>query len=141
MCSILNFLRNETGAVTIEFVTLVPAFIFMLVFFADVSLIYLTRVEMWNTARDISRRMATGEFTNTDQVLDHAQSHLFLGHRRYTVNASFGGDNMVEVEVPMANAAIFGVWLSPVMGETLTVFASMRGEPNSFVIPDPSPPA
>ena len=141
MRSISNFLGNETGAVTIEFVVLVPFFVLMLLFFADVSTVYLTRTMMWNTARDISRRMATGEFTNADQVKDYAQSHLFLGHRRYAVNARFSGNNVVQIEVPIGNAAIFGVWLSPVMGETLTVTASMRSEPNNFVIGDPLPPA
>jgi hypothetical protein len=141
MRSISNFLRNDTGAVTIEFVVLVPFFVLMLLFFADISTVYLTRTMMWNTARDISRRMATREITNYDEVTDYVTSHLFLGNRQHTVSANFGSNKIVQIAVPIGNAAIFGVWLSPVMGETLTVIASMRSEPNNFVIGDPLPPA
>ena len=137
MYSISNFLRNDTGAVTIEFVTLVPAFIFILVFFTDVCIVYLTRIEMWNTARDISRRMSTDQITTPAQVKDYAASHLFLGQREYTLTADFGANRVVTIEVPMANAAIFGAWLKPIIGTTLSVYATMRAEPHNFVIGDP----
>ena len=129
MRSILLFLRNDTGAVTIEFVTLVPAFVLMLVLFTDASIVYLTRTEMWNTARDIARRMATGEITTQAQVTDYAASHLFLGYRQYTVQASAGAEIDVKISVPLIDAAVFGIWFKPIIGETLTVAARMRKEP------------
>jgi hypothetical protein len=142
MRSISDFLRNDTGAVTIEFVTLVPAFVLTLVFFTDISIVYLTRTEMWNTARDISRRMSTGELTTAEEVTDYAASHLFLGQREYTVVADFGANKAVRIEVPMAEAAMFGTWLIGVIGDTLSVYATMSSEPFSFVIGDPlDPPA
>ena len=45
-CQVRALLSDETGAVTIEFTTLVPAFILLLVFFVDASTVYLTRSEM-----------------------------------------------------------------------------------------------
>lgn len=142
MRSILAFLRNDTGAVTIEFVTLVPAFVLLLVFFTDVSIVYLTRTEMWNTARDISRRMSTGQLTTAEQVTDYAASRLFLGQREYTVTADFSASKAVKIEVPTVNAAMFGAWLTPVVGEKLSAYATMTTEPFSFVIGEPlNPPA
>jgi Flp pilus assembly protein TadG len=129
MRSFKTFLENETGAVTIEFVTLVPAFIILLVFFTDASIIYLTRTEMWNTARDIARRMSTDEITNADQARDYAAAHLFLGDRSYTIDAKFGGTREVSIAVGLGDAAVFGNLLSPVIGRTLVASVSMRREP------------
>lgn len=134
MHSIVAFLRNETGAVTIEFVTLVPAFVLMLVLFIDVSVVYLTRTEMWNTARDIARRMSTDELRTSAEVRDYAAGHLFLGYRDYIVVADFGTDMDVTITVPMIDAAVFGIWLRPIIGETLTVKARVSREPMNFII-------
>ncbi|HUS54644.1 MAG TPA: TadE/TadG family type IV pilus assembly protein [Thermohalobaculum sp.] len=124
-----SFLRNETGAVTIEFVTLVPAFIAILVFFTDASIVYLTRTEMWNTARDIARRMSTDEFTTDTQVMDYAASHLLLGQRQYTVDPTFGGDMRIDIAVSIQDAAVFGLWLKPIIGQSLLASVTMRREP------------
>jgi hypothetical protein len=140
MNSISRFLREDTGAVTIEFVTLVPAFLLLLVFFTDVSIVYLTRAEMWSTARDISRRMSTQEITTPEEMGNYAESQLLLGQRTYSVAGDFGANSVVRIEVPMASAAIFGVWLTPVMGKKLSVTAKMTKEPFSFVIGDPLDP-
>ena len=61
MHRINRFLRDSKGAVTTEFTVLVPFFVMLLVFFADASVIYLTHSEMFNTARDIARRMSTDQ--------------------------------------------------------------------------------
>jgi Flp pilus assembly protein TadG len=129
MHGITAFLRNDTGAVTIEFVKLVPMFTLMLVFFIDCSVVYLTRTEMWNTARDISRRISTGELTTIDEVNSYAASHLFLGGRAYKISVNFGTESTVKIDVPTINAAIFGAWLTPVVGDTLSAAAVMRAEP------------
>jgi hypothetical protein len=137
MHRILAFLYDDTGAVTIEFVTLVPIFVLLLVFFTDASIIYLTRTEMWNTARDISRRMATDELNTQQEILDYAASHLFLAGREYSISADLSAGNTLTITVPLISAAIFGTWLEPLIGETLSVSATMASEPYNFIIGDP----
>ena len=61
MLKTTTFFKDEKGAVTMEFTVLVPFFVVLLIFFADASVIYFTHSEMFNAARDISRRMSTGQ--------------------------------------------------------------------------------
>lgn len=125
-----RFIRDEKGAVTIEFTVLVPFFVMLLVFFADASVIYLTHSEMFKTARDISRRMSTGQFTTVAQVTDYAAEHLFLGQRTYTIDPDFvSGEMKVSIGIPLGQAAIFGVWFEPIIGDALIATARMRREP------------
>lgn len=129
MRAVSEFVRDEAGAVTIEFTTLVPAFIMMLVFFTDASLIYLTHTEMFNVARDLARHMATEELRTADAVRGHAAAHLFLGQRTYLVDASFGGEMRVTIAVGVDEAAIFGAWFGPILGRQLVASVAMRREP------------
>lgn len=124
-----RFLRDQKGAVTIEFTTLVPFFVMLLVFFADASTIYLTHSEMFEATRDISRRMATGELTTEEQVRDYATQKLFLGSRTYTVDADFGGEVRLGIKTRVADAAIFGGWFIPVIGRWLLAEVVLSREP------------
>jgi len=131
MHKICSFLRDEKGAVTIEFVALVPAFVMILVFFTDASILYLTHSEMFNAARDIARRMSTGQITTRDQALAYAVEQLKLYERTYLLETSDDvfADKTVRISVGVADAAIFGYLLTPVLGRTMSVTATMRGEP------------
>jgi len=129
MTGIFAYLRHEQGAVSIEFTTLVPFFIFLLVLFADASIVYLTHSEMFNAARDIARRMATEQLETEQDALDYAATHMFLGAREYTVVSEFGGDMRVTISIPLGEAAITGYFFRPVLGRQLTASASVRREP------------
>ena len=129
MHSISKFLRNEAGAVTIEFTTLVVAFVMMLVFFTDASIIYLTRTEMWNVARDITRQMSVERITTVAGVQNYAAQHLMLGNRDYVVDPDFGSDMRVRVAITVGDAAIFGAWFKPIIGDYLVADVTMRREP------------
>ena len=131
MRALRRFLRDDEGAVTIEFTTLVPFFIFLLVIFADFAAVYLTHTEMYNLARDAARRMSTGELKDADEVVAYAEEHMFLGQRLYTVFTDFGpnGNMQVLVEVPVGEAAFFGFFLGPLIGESLTATATVSREP------------
>lgn len=125
-----SFFGDEKGAVTIEFTVLVPFFIFLLVLFADASVIYFTHSEMFNAARDISRRMSTGQIETEDQALAYASERLYLGDRVYTVDVDFAsGDMPVSIGMPVGQAAIFGVWFGPIIGDALIATARTRREP------------
>jgi Flp pilus assembly protein TadG len=129
MHCISNFFRDESGAVTIEFTTLVVAFIMMLVFFTDASIIYLTRSEMWSVARDITRRMSTEEISTAAEARDYAAANMHLSGRNYVIDPDFGGDMNVRIAVTIGEAAIFGAWFKPILGDYLVASVTMRREP------------
>lgn len=121
---------DERGALTLEFTVLVPFFVFMLVIFADASLVYLTHSEMYNAARDVVRRMATEEITTDAEARDYAAAQLHLGGRVYQLSTEFGGEMRIRISVPLGDAAFFGYFFSPVLGDRhLTADAAMRREP------------
>lgn len=136
--SIERLLADQKGAVTIEFTTLVPFFIFLMVLFVDGSVIYMTHSEMYSTARDIARRMSTRQLTTQQEVLDYARGTLFLGERSYVVDADFGGEMRCSIAVSLADAAVFGMFFRPILGRTLIASATMSEEPK--IIP-PAPGA
>jgi Flp pilus assembly protein TadG len=129
MWSVFTFLRDEKGAVTIEFVLWVPIFVGLLVFVTDASIIYLTHSEMWSVARDTTRRMTTGQITSRAEARDYAASRLFLGSRTYVVDPDFGGEMNVTIAVGLDGAAIFGFFFEPILGRSLVASVTMRREP------------
>jgi len=123
-------LRDETGVVTTEFTVLVPFFVFLMVFFADATVIYLTHSEMFNAAREISRRVATGEIQSESDAQWYADNKLMLGARTYNVGIGFSGnDRTVRIGIPLYDAAIFGVFFRPVLGRELVATAVVSEEP------------
>lgn len=131
MCSVLKFLSDEEGAITLEFVLIVPYFVLTLVFFADIATVYLTHSQMYDLARDAARRMSTGELKDADQVVAYAEQRLTMGQRLYTVFTDFGpnGNMQVLVEIPVSEAAIFGYFMAPLIGENLFALATVSAEP------------
>jgi len=123
------FLRDDLGAVTVEFTVLVPLFVLLLVFFADSSVVYLTHSGMYADARDLARRMSVEELTTAEQVRSYAADHLFLGNRSYTIEPAFGADMAVTISIPLTEAAIFGTFLQPLVGRQLSASATVRREP------------
>jgi Flp pilus assembly protein TadG len=123
-------MSNEKGAVTIEFVAVVPWFLVTMLFFTDCSILYLTHSDMFNTARDIARRMSTGQIGSVAEARDYALASLQLGDRVYVLATDpVLAELTVTISVPVWDAAIFGAWLRPVLGRTLTATATMRREP------------
>lgn len=125
-----RFVRDESGAVTLEFTVLVPFFLMLMVFFADSTVIYLTHTEMFNAAREISRRASTGEIQDQNQAATYADSKLSLGARTYYVDVDFANDDKtVRIAIPLRDAAIFGVFFRPIMGRELVASVTTSGEP------------
>ena len=52
--------RDEDGAISIEFVLWTPMIVALLLLVTDASAALMTRAEMWRTAGDVSRAIATG---------------------------------------------------------------------------------
>ncbi|NIP76284.1 MAG: hypothetical protein GTN90_09990 [Xanthomonadales bacterium] len=84
---------------------------------------------MTNAARDIVRRMSTDQFTTITEVEDYAETKLLLGSREYNIQVEFGAEQIVVISVPMGEAAIFGLFFRPILGETLAVVSRQRREP------------
>ncbi len=122
-------LRDDRGAVSLEFTVLVPFFMMMMVLFADATVVYLTHSEMFNVVRELSRRMSTGQIQNQDQAATYVADKLFLGERQYLVVTEFNGDKTATIEVDLLDAAIFGVWFTPLLGHRLAATATVGEEP------------
>lgn len=137
MGRIHTFLRDENGSHTLEFVIWVPLFLFFLAAVIDGSVIYLTRTEMWNVARDTARRMTTGELANTDDAKMHAWNELHLGERQYYIDADdSGGEATVTIRTYIWDASVFGIFGLLDLGadgweaRTLDATVTMQMEPN-----------
>jgi len=110
---------------------MVPFFIFLLIFFVDASIVFLTHSEMYNTARAIARKLSVEEITTAAEARDFAAQNLLLGQRTYTLTvppAAFA-EKTVTISVPMDDAAPFGYFMKPVLGRFLVATATMRREP------------
>jgi Flp pilus assembly protein TadG len=99
-------------------------------FFTDASILYLTHSDMFNAARDIARRMSTEQITTVEEARDYAAESLQLYNRVYVLTTDPSLANMtVTISVGVRDAAIFGAFLAPVLGRTLSASATMRREP------------
>jgi len=103
--------------------------VFVMVLIADASIIYYTRSEMSNVARDVARRMSTGEFQTPEAVRQYAADRLFLGDRTYFVDPDFGGNMTVRIALSVSQAGIFGFFFQPLFGKELLAEVTMRKEP------------
>jgi len=124
-----QFLRDEHGSATIEFVLWVPVFVVLLVAATDATILYLHHTEMWNVSRDVARRVAVGDMTEADAAAV-VQNEMFLYSRAYTVATSNPADLDVRImiQTSVRDASVFG-FFEPVLDRYLTAMVTMRREP------------
>lgn len=120
--------RDETGSVTIEFVTLLPFFMALFLLFVDASMLYMTYSDMLLTASRLSRQMSVGTIETEGAAKDFVAEHLSLGKGTYTLNADFQTDT-VTIATPIAQAALSGWWMRSVIGSTLFATSTTKREP------------
>ena len=127
--SVYQFLRDEQGSATIEFVLWVPVFVVLLVATVDATILYLHHTEMWNVSRDVARRVAVGDMAEGD-IVNVVQNELFLYSDAYTVATSDPTDLdvVIAIQTSIADASVFG-FFKPVLGENLVAMVTMRREP------------
>lgn len=128
MGKVTRFLREEQGAVTIEFTVFVPLFIFLFLFMTDAAVIYFTYSQMYNVARDLARKMSIGQITTQAQAQQYAAENLLLGQRTYTIDPKLCC-NSVTIWVSVSDAAVFGSWFKPILGKAIYAHAEMGAEP------------
>jgi hypothetical protein len=126
-----EFLKDDSGSETVQFVVFIPLFASMLVIMTDASFLYLNHSEIWNVARDTARRMAAGQLTGEQEAVDYASSQMTMFDNQYHVSASYDPDStmVIQISVPIADAMIFGKFLQPVMGQSIGARFEMRSEP------------
>lgn len=126
---VAQFLRDDHGSATIEFVLWVPIFVVILVAATDATVLYLHHTEMWNVSRDVARRVAVGDMTEADAV-NAVGNEMFLYSRAYTVWTSDPADLDVQImiQTSVRDASVFG-FFEPVLDRYLTAMVTMRREP------------
>ena len=127
MCRLQKFLHDERAAVTIEFVAVFPAFVFFLLFVVDASVLFLTRTDLFNTARDVARRVSVGAL-HIDDMPAYVSERAILGARTYTVGAFSGSIVIVELSVNVGDASVVG-FFKPILGREMSVRVEMLREP------------
>lgn len=129
MSMVRRFSSDERGAVTIEFVAIVPFFMLFFAFFVDTCMIYFTYVDMYAVARDASRRYSTDQFESTNEVRDYVAERL-VGHAvRYHVTIPDDIQREVIVTANIFDTALFGAVLYSFVGENFRARASALREP------------
>jgi Flp pilus assembly protein TadG len=127
--TISHFLRDEQGSATIEFVLWVPVFVLLLVAATDATILYLHHTEMWNVSRDVARRVAVGDLSETDAATV-VQNEMFLYSSAYTVATSdpTALNVQIVIQTAVSDASVFG-FFQPVLDKYLTASVTMRREP------------
>lgn len=137
-----RFRRDETGALTIEFVLWVPIILGVLLLVVDATTIYITHSEMTNVARDTVRRMVTGVILTTDDAEAYAVDAMSLrDNYSYHVEAAYDMSTGAEVimRFAVADMSILG-YGSPlqIIGGVMATRVVMRPDPNvQFGSPPP----
>ena len=130
--ALLTFLKDEKGGPTIEFILTVPPMLAFLISVTDASLIYLTHTDMFRMTRDIARSISVGSMT-VDQVPAYVQQSSMFGDKTYAVITLSGALIIVNMQVSIDDANIFG-FFEPVVGRMLQTRVEMRREPT--LVPD-----
>jgi Flp pilus assembly protein TadG len=101
----------DDGTVSVEFMLWMPLIFTIILFTVDVALIYLKQADMWNVARDQSRRMSVDSSYNPTQT--NIRALLFSSLSSATVTTSgatvTATDKVVTIQVPLCTASLFGV--------------------------------
>jgi Flp pilus assembly protein TadG len=131
MRSIMTFLGDDSGSETAQFVVWFPLFAFLLVTVTDASFLYLYHTEMENVARDTARRMASGDIRTEEDAVTHAFTQLAASNQPYEVVADYDENTQMTViiSIPTDEVAVFGLFVTPVLGGTMNARAVMRSEP------------
>jgi hypothetical protein len=125
--SVRAFVNDESGGPTIEFVTIFPAFVVMLLFVLDASILYLTHADLFNTSRDVARRVAVGDLHVAD-IPAYVSQRALLGERTLSVGSYSGSVVIIEISVNVGDASVVG-FFKPLLSREMRVRVEMLREP------------
>ena len=122
-----EFLRDERGVETVEFIVWIPFIVFLLVIVTDTSFLYFGQTQMWNVARDTARRLTTGDLTSVTNAETFAENQLGKYGNDYTVTAEEQtGYVRVIVKVPVRQLVPFGLFTQAFLGDDVIARVVMR---------------
>jgi len=126
---VFQFLRDEHGVATMEFVLWMPVFFFILVIATDATVLYLQHTEMWNVSRYVVRRISVGDLTEAEAV-EVVKGEMFLARNTYAVLLSDPArmDVRVMILTRIKEASMFG-FFNHILGRYLVATVVMRREP------------
>ena len=123
------FSKDEDGAITVAFVLWMPVFVMILALTVDATVLFISQANMWSVARDTSRFMAVGLYTDT-QAEEYATERLPVWGAQSTIVASRDANYVtINLKVPIDEVApvnISGIFTDGFLVAEL----SQRVEPN-----------
>lgn len=127
--SLRDFLRDEQGSATIEFVIWIPWFMLLLMIVVDACFLYLDLNRMENAARDGARRVSTGQFTPTT-VIPWVKNNLPDYSYNITGDCSTVYYACVTVTRDTSDILVFAnIWSGWLWNQTFGATIKMRWEP------------
>lgn len=123
-----HFIADDTGWITIEFVTWMPVFAAMISFVVDSSFVFMTNSSMWDSARDAARRVAVHNLT-VEEAEQYVRSNLFTTSQNFTIQATETPDEIVvTVVTPINDATALQLYSNLLQGD-LVARVTMLKEP------------
>ena len=126
-----EFLGEEDGALTIEFILWIPIIVAVLITVIDATTVYVTHTEMWNVARNVTRQMSTGVIGTEDEAEACATSLMELRDLPYYVDAFYDEDTGVQVAILLRvnDFAVLGYSPLTIFGGDIMARVIMRPNP------------
>jgi Flp pilus assembly protein TadG len=130
---IRDFLRQETGSSTIEFVLWMPVVLMILLLIVDASMLFMSRSHAIRVLQDTNRLYSVGQFTGTAaQRLTQAQTYALNRLRGLSPSATAittETNRVVRTQATMATREIAQVgFLGMMMDAQMVVVAEHRVE-------------
>lgn len=119
------FLRNDTGAVTVEGVLWLPVYGFFLVLIADTSLMFNGQAQAQRAIQDLNRLASSGFYLTEDEVEERGEAVLSHLSANVNVDATIDSANMTistVATIPAADLMALGL-ISSFADITVTVSA------------------
>jgi Flp pilus assembly pilin Flp len=121
-----KFLKDQEGNATVEFVLWLPLIAGIIVGAFDLNIVLMTQSNMWSVARDVARRVSTGEMSAATGQTYALERLDYMGFE-YGVDITDGDDVVVSINTFLSNVATIGVMGG--MGQyAITATVTMRSE-------------
>ncbi|WP_380057791.1 TadE/TadG family type IV pilus assembly protein [Falsihalocynthiibacter sp. SS001] len=106
----LQFVKNERGTATVEFVLILPAFLMLFSLLVDAALIFNGRTEALRTLQDANRKYSTGWFESTADLEDYIVASLAsISPSAVATSNLSSGSIQSQVEFPSSELTIVGM--------------------------------
>lgn len=121
-----SYAADDRGAITIEFLSWIPAFVMMLSLIADLSFVFLTNSSMWDVARDAARRVALHKMTTAD-VEEFVRERIVTTSRNFRVNAVADDEAVtITIATPINDATALRVYANLLPGDLVARVIMLR---------------